>query len=67
MTPECHCIQNEVIHNILLITKEEQPTGTALPLNNAPMNQKIAAMLYQAQCCNLNLYNFFQFAFFVFN
>jgi hypothetical protein len=56
VTTELHCIKNQLIHDILLITKEEKSPGTALELNDAPSIPQIAAMLYQALCCYLSLY-----------
>jgi hypothetical protein len=52
---ELHCIKNQLIHDFLLITKEEKSSGTALELNDAPSNPQIAVMLYQALCCYLSL------------
>ncbi len=35
---ELHQIENQLIHNIIIIMKEEKSPGAALELNNAPSN-----------------------------
>jgi hypothetical protein len=41
-----HQIENQLIHNIILIMKEEKSPGAALELNNAPSNPRVAVILY---------------------
>jgi len=57
-TTELHRIQNQLIRNILVTTKEKKSPGAALKLNNSLSKPQIPAMFHQAPYCSLSLYYF---------